>query len=235
MNTRPFDIRGALEFGLDALRKNFFLILGVVAAGNLMIFLAASIPFLGLIIALACVAFQFMTLSRIGLDFYDGKAVDLARIRQLIPLMGKYIAANFLVYSLTILTMLFIILRVYIWAGSCWLERAIVLLVLANLVWLVIYGFADLVVVDTGMGPVDALKRSNQITYGHKWYLSGIYLLAFVIGGICSIIFAVPVIGFIVACVLSYTVIFFRVYIYRKLVEAKKPDDEQYVAVPPIF
>lgn len=222
MNTRPFGIRGALEFGLAALWKNIFLILGVVAVGNLMVFLAASIPFLGFIIALVCIAFQFMTLSRIGLDFYDGKTVNLARIRQLMPIIGKYMVANLLVYSFGILSVLLTVLRLYFFTNSCLLERAIVFLIFANLIWLVIYGFADLVVVDTEMGPIEALKRSNQITYGHKWYLSGIYLLAFLIGGICSIIFAVPVIGFILACVLSYAVIFFRVYIYRKLLEVKK-------------
>lgn len=249
MNTRPFGIMDALTFGFSALGKNFLLILGVVVVGSLSVWgvsflmvslaafyglqidmnegaaavgeIASKMPSqlsltgdgvlllaIGYIITYLLSSLMMMALNRIGLDIYERETSDFARLWHVAHLIGTYVLTFFLFSLMTALGFL--------------------LLIIPGVICLIKYGFADLIVIDTEHGPIESLKRSGEITDGHKWYLLGVYLLAL-------LLFVLSIITIVGPFILGYAFIFSRIYIYRKLVEAKQKDDEQYVPVPPVL
>lgn len=55
-----------------------------------------------------------------------------------------------------------------------------VLLIVPGIIFAIKYGYASYYVIDKNMKPVDALRESAKITYGHKWRLA--YFGLFIIG-----------------------------------------------------
>lgn len=53
----------------------------------------------------------------------------------------------------------------------------LVLLIVPGLIAMVLFMFSTLLVIDRGLGPVDALKESMRITQGYRWQLFGLILL----------------------------------------------------------
>ncbi|MDR3570940.1 MAG: DUF975 family protein [Candidatus Pacebacteria bacterium] len=67
----------------------------------------------------------------------------------------------------------------------------LVLVIVPGVIWAIMFGFGLLLVVDKGMGPIEALKESKRITYGYKWqlFLLGILsILVVILGFICLIV-----------------------------------------------
>ena len=246
MTSRPFGIMDALKFGFNGLWNNlwriflvFVILFGALAAMNIL-FLAAGIllslvginlqlfttppdagsevvtinlyslmallSFIFLFI-LAVVSAIHMAIGRIALDTYDKKKTDLkAMLRTLLPLFGVYMMVSALFYLLTLFGFL--------------------LFVIPCIFWFIKYNFVDLIVIDTGMGVIDAFKRSNKLTYGHKWYLLWEYVLM-------NLLFLISIVTIIGPIVFPIVYMFSRAYIYRKLVEAHDKDIAQFTAVPP--
>jgi len=145
-----------------------------------------------------------MALDRIALDAYIGKKTKLI---SLLPLLSIYIVVLTLFMILTALGYL--------------------LIIVPGVIWFMKYNFVDLIVLDTRLGVIDAFKRSNQITYGHKWYLCGVYAVAL-------LLMFVSIITIFGPFILMFVYVFSRAYIYRKLVEAHDKDIAQFTAVPPV-
>lgn len=228
MTPRPFNMIDALKFGFSALWDNLlqvFLIFigGIVALGVInilfwLIFLSFYTPgsdahainiypiltfvfFALLFIFVASFAFN-MAVGRIALDTYDKKKTFLT---SLFPLLGLYLLVTTLFYMLT--------------------SFGFALFLIPGIIWFFKYNFVDLIVIDTGMGVIDAFKRSNEITYGHKWYLLAEYVLM-------NLLIIVSIVTIIGPIVLTFVYMFSRAYIYRKLVEAHNKDISQFTAVP---
>ena len=228
MTSKPFSIIDALKFGFSALWENILqvglvFIGGIIALGVLnvvtwLIFLifytVKSDPntmniypvlmfflFVFFLIFLASFAFN-MVIGRIALDAYDKKKTEL---RPLLSVFGIYLLATTLFYWLTFF--------------------GLILFIIPGVIWYFKYYFVDLIVIDTGMGFVDAFKRSNELTYGHKWYLLAEYLLM-------NLLILVSIVTIIGPVVLVLVNMFSRAYIYRKLVEAHNKDISQFTAVP---
>lgn len=222
MTPRPFEFMDALKFGLNALWNNIVRLLLVYGAtllaglglaglfamggrfasylGNWLVLHVFVLIVLGMALRFAI----YMVLDRVALDAVENKKTDF---RDLVPLFGTYVLAVVLFSALTFL--------------GC------ILLLVPGIIWFIKYNFADLIVLDTGMDTLDAFKRSAQLTYGHKWYLLGVFLLALLL----MIISVITVIG---PFVLMFAYMFSRAYIYRKLVESHNADLEQFTAVPPV-
>jgi uncharacterized membrane protein len=49
-----------------------------------------------------------------------------------------------------------------------------ILLIVPGIVLALMYMFTTFIVIDRGLGPIDAMKESNSITRGHKWPLLGL-------------------------------------------------------------
>jgi uncharacterized membrane protein len=242
MSSRSFGIMDALKFGFSSLWNNlwriflvFVGIFGALAAINVLFFLAGILlhlvginlqlfttpsnagsyattinlcSLLAFLFFLLLFIFTFisainMAIDRIGLDAYDKKKTAL---KSLIPLLGVYMMGSALFYLLTFF--------------------GFFLLVIPCIFWFTKYNFVDLIVIDTGMGVIDAFKRSGKLTYGHKWYLLGEYVLM-------NLLFLLSIVTIIGPVVLLFVFAFSRVYIYRKLVESHNEDIAQFTAVPP--
>lgn len=53
----------------------------------------------------------------------------------------------------------------------------LVMLIVPGLIAMVLFMFTTLLVIDRGLGPIDALKESVRITQGYRWPLFGLILL----------------------------------------------------------
>jgi uncharacterized membrane protein len=72
-----------------------------------------------------------------------------------------------------------------------------VLLIVPGIIFALMFMFTTFIVIDRELGPIEAMKESNRITYGHKWTLLGfgvllvlinlLGLIAFVVGLLVSI------------------------------------------------
>ncbi|MFO7476932.1 MAG: YciC family protein [Methyloceanibacter sp.] len=72
-----------------------------------------------------------------------------------------------------------------------------VLFVVPGIIWLLMFAFSPLIVVDRSLGPINAMKESKRIAYGRKWWLLGFFavlvlvnmlgLLAFAVGLLVSV------------------------------------------------
>lgn len=152
-----------------------------------------ALTMLLLLIQVLAAIFAFVLLmgwNRIALDLYDRGTSEFGRIFVTFPLFLSYLIAGFL-YSFVV-------------------GVGLILLVIPAIVWGIKYSFFDLMIVDTGCGPVEALSRSGQLTYGHKWHL-----LLFAI--ICFALMAISVVTIVGPFILTYVLFLSRAYIFRSL------------------
>ncbi|MCX5704585.1 MAG: hypothetical protein NTZ92_00710 [Candidatus Omnitrophica bacterium] len=115
-----------------------------------------SVPVLSLITNLMGVFFSLLFgvgLIKIYLKICDGKVPELRDLLSGITpgLMLRYLAAA-LFYSLIFL-------------------GGLILLIIPGIIWLMQFQFCTYLVIDKGLGPIAALKKSSGITKGAKWDL----------------------------------------------------------------
>ncbi len=209
MPEKHFSISDAVSFGWDAMKNNlgFFipavLILWVVGAipgaiQSLNYYMsAAAASAWGTIFGIVSFVvgiFINMAQIRIGLKFCDG---DVADFPDMISDYQKFL--DVLVGSI-----LYILIVI---AG-------LILLIIPGIYWAVRYHLFGYLILDQGYGPVDAIKRSGELTRGVWWHLFafgltilGIYILGFVACCV-GVLFAIPVIIVAIA------------YVYRTLLAA---------------
>jgi uncharacterized membrane protein len=53
----------------------------------------------------------------------------------------------------------------------------LILLIVPGIIFALMFMFTTFIVIDRELGPVEAMKESNRITYGHKWNLLGFTLV----------------------------------------------------------
>lgn len=247
MTTKAFGMMDAYKFGFRTLGKNFLLILGVIGLAGLVIgaitlgihawimplqttwdynavvtsasfeygfsYLitpvqpidltpAQALMLLAALLTLLTIGLvSKMFFLRIGLDSYEGINPTVERLKATIPFVGTFYLTMFLIYFVTVI--------------------GFILLIIPGFIFLIKYGFADFVVLDSDLGPIEAMKRSSAITYGHKWRLFGFYALSFLFISLSSIIIVGPMI-------FLFVFLFSRAYVYRKLVE----DREEFEPIP---
>lgn len=132
----------------------------------------------------------FMGWNRIALDLFDRGTSEFNRIFVTFPFFLSYIIAGFLY--------------------TCVVGIGLALLVIPGIIWGIKYSFFDLMIIDTGCGPVEALSKSGQLTYGHKWHLLLFAIISFAL-------IAISVITIIGPFILAYVLFLSRAYIFRTL------------------
>ncbi len=192
---KDFSIDDALGYGWDCMKNNLKFFIPAV----LLMWVAAGIPsglqsassFLNWKVAIVfgtvfgLVSFVvgiFISIAgvKIGLGFVDGRPGDLSDLYNGYPLFWKMLG-TWILYMLLVL------------AG-------LILLIVPGIYWAVRYRFSMYAVVDEGLGPVEAMKRSGQLTRGVWWHLAFFYLAMVGINmlGSClclvGLLFAVPVV-----------------------------------------
>jgi uncharacterized membrane protein len=151
-----------------------------------------------LIVNLLATIFGFILLmgwNRIALDLYDRGTSEFSRIFVTLPLFITYLIAGLLYGAIVTVGLL--------------------LLIIPGIVWCIKYSFFDLMIVDTGCGPIEALTKSGELTYGNKWHL-----LLFAIIAMALMVVSIPTL--IGPFILTYVLFLSRAYIFRKLQGAQQ-------------
>ena len=209
MGKKDFSIGDAVQFGWDTMKNN----LGFLIPAVLIMWLAAAIPS-GLssfsyrmplvaaaiyslifgIISFVIGMFVNMAQIKVGLRFSRGETADFPDLLNEYPRFWDFLLGSIL-YALIVI-------------------GGLILLIIPGIYWGIKYHFYGYLIIDQGMGPVDAIKKSGELTDGVKWdllvfwlALLGIYILGF-LACCVGVLFAIPVILVAVA------------YVYRTLLIA---------------
>jgi len=176
-----FSIQESVAFGWQITKRNLALLVGII----LLVMMAqaipawfsrqtVNIPVLPVLFDLAAVAVQILVgigLLKILLNFHDAKPVEIADLFKHLPLFWRYLFGSIL-YALIV------------FGGT-------LLFVVPGVIWALKYEFYGYLIVDKGLGPVEALKESGRLTQGVKWQLFGLGLVLMaiqLIGFICFVV-----------------------------------------------
>lgn len=202
MATNSFTVQEALLFSWKTFKKNlqFLLIVFVilVAVGMVPSYLQTwskeNMPQISFLISIISWIVQMVTsigVIIISIKLVDGKKAEMADIYKHYPLLLNYFLGS-LLYGLVVV-------------------GGLILLVIPGIIWGIKYQYTTYLIVDRGMSPLDAFKKSGKITQGHKmklFYLGLVFMAMTVIGMITlglGLIIIWPIISLAGA------------YVYRKL------------------
>jgi len=161
-----------------------------------------------LLIALAFVITIVLSIGliKIALSFCDERKPAIGTLFDAWDCFWRYVGATIL-YGLIVL-------------------GGFILLIIPGIIWSVKYGLCFYVVIDKGLGPVQALKASSRTTMGAKWELFGFFIL-------CGLINMLGVLCLIVGIFATYpTVIVANALVYRQLL-AQTPELAEFgIATP---
>ncbi|MBU1888281.1 MAG: hypothetical protein KKB46_03710, partial [Candidatus Omnitrophica bacterium] len=167
MGNQKFSKKEALRFGWVTMKNNIGFFIGILMMAGL--FAVASgiitktvelnkgnnaVIFLLLVIAIAIWALQRvveMGSMRIALKFNDKEKPIFSDLFSCFHLFFKYIAG----------TILYLLIMI---GGLC-------LLVVPGIIWMIKFQFFGFLIIDKNLGPIEALKKSYEITRGVKWNL----------------------------------------------------------------
>jgi len=202
MTTKKFSKSEAVRFGWNTMKNNLGFFIGLLVVVGLIYFvpdiiselLKEDAPILSIIISIAVVVLSMviqMGLIRITLRFCDNEKGESADLFSCFPLFFKYLLGSIL-YGLIIL-------------------GGMILLIIPGIIWAIKFQFFSYFIVDKGLGPIEALKRSSAITRGAKWDLFLFDLLLGLInllGAICLLIGLFATVP---------TTMLAKAFVYRKL------------------
>ncbi len=175
-------MREAVDFGWDTMKNNIgffigFLIVAVlvnVIPDIIAMMLEEDSPFLSIIIQIVSSVLSMiigMGLIKISLRFCDGETGEFSDLFSCYPLFINYLIGSILCGLIVV-------------AG-------LILLIIPGIIWAIQFYFYDYLIIDRGLGPVDALKKSSEITKGVKWDLFVFVILLGIInllGFICLVV-----------------------------------------------
>ncbi len=210
MIEKRFSKGEAIKFGWSMVKNNLIFFIGLFIADGLIYqlleFISKSakenIPVLSFVSDIFTLVIQIviqMGLIKISLRIYDnlrGEFADFfADLLSCLPLFFKYLS-GIILYILIVLC-------------------GMVLLIIPGIIWSVKFSFFGYFIVDKGLGPIEALRRSSLITNGAKedlllfWLLISVVnflgVLAFFIGLFVTIPITVVAIGFVYRKLLNKT------------------------------
>ena len=160
MQSKRFSKGEALRFGWDAMRRRLGFFIGVLAVAGLIQVMGHFIS-VGIESRLVSIPLQLaqwvlwvvvcIGLVKIALRLSDNEEPTFGDLVAHYRLFFKYFFASIL-YGLVV-------------------AAGMILLIVPGVIWSVRFWFFECLVVDKGLGPVAALKRSSSITSGVKWDL----------------------------------------------------------------
>jgi hypothetical protein len=181
MNAPKFSTDEAIQFGWNTAKRNlgFFVILLIVVVlaqaipNQVQTATKDTAPFLSFLFGLVSLAVGQvigMGLTRISLRFADGHPGRLSDLYADIPRFFSFFFAG----------ILYIVIVV---AG-------LILLIVPGIMWAVRYGFYGYLVIDRGAGPLEALRKSAEITQGARWqvFLFGILMFGILLVGAIALL-----------------------------------------------
>ena len=171
-----------MQFGWDITKSNIGFFIGLLIVAGLIQYvpdivatiIEADAPALSLIIRIASFVLSMiigMGLIKICLRFCDGEKGEFSDLFSCYPLFFNYLIGSIL-YWLIIMV-------------------GLVLLIIPGIIWAIKFQFFDYLIVDKGLGPIDALEKSSEITRGVKWDLFIFAILLIIInimGFLCLLV-----------------------------------------------
>ncbi len=163
-----FSMEKAIRFGWSTMKNNIGFFLGFLAVMGFISFglnyaeeaTKENTPALSAIISIITLIFQMvagMGLINVTLRFCDHKKVEFENIFSCLPLFFKYLGGSILYGLITL-------------GGT-------ILLIVPGIIWAVKFQFFSYLIIDQGLGPIAALKKSARITQGAKLNLFAFGLL----------------------------------------------------------
>ncbi|OFW57919.1 MAG: hypothetical protein A2Y75_11840 [Candidatus Solincola sediminis] len=212
-----FDRGEAIRFGWEITKNNllFFVLILLITWSVSAIFSVPNMlggryivifPFFGLI-QLVIGVFVGMAYVRISLRFLNGETAEFSDLWASYPFFFNYLVGNIL-YALIVL-------------------GGLILLIVPGIIWGLKYQFYGFFILDQGMGPVAAIKKSGEITNGSK---GNLFVLGLEFFGIILLGALACVVGLFAAIP---TVIIARAFVYRKLASQAPPQVLAAPSVPP--
>ncbi len=201
---KSFSVSDAISYGWKASTRNisFFavMLLIVIAAGLVPSLIAGLIEnsdktsMIAFVVRLVGWGLQITVsigIINVTLRLYDKKKSTNSDLFQHFHLVIPYFLAS-IIYGLIVLV-------------------GLILLVIPGIIWSIKFQYFSYFMVDRGMGPIDALKASSELTNGYKWQL---FVLKFLIGIINIMGLLCLIVGLFVTAPLGMMA---EAYAYRKL------------------
>ena len=195
----------ALSFGWQKTKENLPFFLGLIAVAGVIYYLPLiiadrfkdSAKLLYVVISLASVVVNWifqLGMIRIALKFCDVRKAKISDLFAESRLLFKFIGATFL-YLLIVM-------------------GGLILLIVPGIIWSVKFSLYPYLIVDKGLGPIESLKKSAEITKGSIWDLM-------VFGFIAFLIILLGVLALLVGLFAAVpTVMLAWAFVYRRLLAA---------------
>ena len=181
-----FSPSSALRFGWETFKKRPWLFVGAFVLVGLAQVVVESLSravdapfggaesdyaFLGALISLACNTLISMGVTAFGLAAHDNpETVELSALWHPHP-FWKYLGLTIL-FSIIIVAVFLLGLSLVTALGrDAGLVVGVPLLVVLAVILSLMLLFSGFLVIDRGLGPIEALKESHRITQGYKWTL----------------------------------------------------------------
>lgn len=202
MNMKKFSNKEAISFGWNAMKNNlgFFVLTFIIVFGIYLIlgFLeialkkhSASASFIILLLRVFINTVIGMGFIKIALKLTDNMKVEVGDLFSSIHLFFKYLIGTLLV---TIIVLI-----------------GIILLIVPGIIFALKYQYVPYLIIDKGLGPIEAFKKSGTITFGAKndlfvlWFVLGLMNIAGLLCLIIGLFATIP------------TTMIAMAYVYRKL------------------
>ncbi|HVS79393.1 MAG TPA: DUF975 family protein, partial [Candidatus Paceibacterota bacterium] len=202
---KPFSIKESLKKGWELVKAHFGLLIGATLvylafsssgralAGNNGHIVGWSIPLFLILIVISIII--HIGYYKLYLKLVKGERVSISELFTNYSLFWRYLGGNILAGLVTMV--------------------GFILLIVPGIYFAVKYSFTSLLVIDQDLGPVEAFKKSAELTKGIKWYLLLFWLTLIGINIVGVIVF---VVGLLVTIPLSYAA---YIYVYRAVIDAK--------------
>src|SRR5262245_52187792 len=187
-----FSPSSALRFGWETFKKRPWLFVGafvlIAVAQSVTEGLSRAVDapfggsesdyaFLGALVSLALSTLISMGVTAFGLAAHDNpETVELSALWRPHPFL-KYLGLTIVFSLIFVAAILLGVALVAVLGLESGLAIGIPLLVVLGLIVMLMLLFAGFLVIDRGLGPIQALKESHRITQGYKWPLFVLCLL----------------------------------------------------------
>lgn len=169
----------AIKFGWEKMKKHFWFFVGLLALTCLIQIVPSGIAnifkermfALYLLIILAAWVIQIivkMGLIKITLDVIDKDETNLNTLFSCTQLLGKFILGS-IVYGLIV-------------------AAGFILLIIPGIIWAIKYQFFAYLIIDKNMAPMEAIRKSGEMTAGNKgklFWLGILFFLINLVGALC--------------------------------------------------
>lgn len=202
MATKLFTVKDSLKYGWNTFKKHWQFLIAVfaivVVSGMIPNWLhdwaRDNMPNITFIFSIISWLIQMVTgigVIVISLKIVDGKKPKLSDIYSHYPLLLNYFLGSLIYGVVTLL--------------------GFILLIIPGIIWGIKYQYTTYLIIDRGMSPMDAFRKSGKITQGSKTKL---FWLGFAYIGITLL----GILAFGIGLVISWPIIALSgAYVYRKL------------------